>query len=42
MPTEERNRLPVAFLVGIVIVALLVGAAMLYSRYSKRAESEVD
>ena len=42
MPTEERNRLPVAFLVGIVIVALLVGAAMLYSRYSKPAESEDD
>jgi hypothetical protein len=42
MPTEERSRLPVAFLVGIVIVSLLVGAAVLYSRYSKPAESEDD
>src|SRR6266851_4556223 len=40
IPTEERSRLPVAFLVGIVIVALLVGAAVLYSRYAKPAESE--
>jgi hypothetical protein len=35
IPTEERSRLPVAFLVGIVIVALLVGAAVLYSRYAQ-------
>jgi hypothetical protein len=42
MPTEERSRLPVAFLVGIVIVSLLVGAAVLYSRYTKPAESEDD
>ena len=42
MPTEERSRLPVAFLVGIAIVALLVGAAVLYSRYAKPAESEDD
>jgi hypothetical protein len=42
IPTEERSRLPVAFLVGIVIVALLVGAAVLYSRYAKPAESEDD
>jgi hypothetical protein len=42
MPTEERSRLPVAFMVGIVIVALLVGAAMLYSRYAKPPVSEDD
>ena len=42
MPTEERSRLPVAFLVGIVVVALLVGAAVLFSRYSTPAGSEVD
>jgi hypothetical protein len=42
MPTEERSRLPVAFLVGIAIVSLLVGAAVLYSRYAKPAESEDD
>ncbi len=42
IPTEERSRLPVAFLVGIVIVALLVGAAVLYSKYAKPAESEDD
>ena len=40
IPTEERSRLPVAFLIGIVIVGLLVGAAVLYSRYAKPAESE--
>ena len=40
IPAEERSRLPVAFLVGIVIVALLVGAAVLYSRYSQPAVSE--
>jgi hypothetical protein len=42
MPTEERSRLPVAFMVGIAIVALLVGAAVLYSRYAKPAVSEDD
>lgn len=42
IPTEERSRLPVAFLIGIVIVGLLVGAAVLYSRYAAPAESEDD
>jgi hypothetical protein len=42
IPTEERSRLPMAFLVGIVVVALLVGAALLFSKYSKPAESEDD
>jgi hypothetical protein len=42
IPTEERSQLPVAFLVGIVIVSLLVGAAVLYSKYAKPAESEDD
>lgn len=42
MPTEERSRLPVAFMVGIVIVALLVGGALLWSKYSKPAGSEED
>ena len=42
IPTEERSRLPVAFMIGIVIVALLVGAAVLYSRYSTPAKSEED
>jgi hypothetical protein len=42
MPTEERNRLPVAFLVGIVVVGLLVGGAVLLSRYSTPAGSEVE
>jgi hypothetical protein len=40
IPSEERSRLPVAFLAGIVIVGLLVGAALLYSRYSSPADSE--
>ena len=42
IPTEERSRLPVAFMVGIVIVAILVGAAVLYSRYATPAVSEDD
>ena len=42
IPAEERSRLPVAFMAGIVIVSLLVGAAVLYSRYAKPAESEDD
>jgi hypothetical protein len=42
MPSEERSRLPVAFLIGIVIVALLVGAVLLYSKYSTPAGSEVE
>ena len=42
MPTEERSRLPVAFLVGIVVVALLIGGAVLLSRYSTPADSEVE
>lgn len=41
IPTEERSRLPIAFLVGIVIVAALVGGAVLWSRYSSPAEPEV-
>jgi hypothetical protein len=42
IPTEERSRLPVAFLIGIVIVAILVSGAMLYSRYAAPAISEDD
>jgi len=42
IPTEERSQLPVAFLVGIVIVSLLVGVAVLVSRYSTPAGSEVE
>ena len=42
MPTEERSRLPVAFMIGIVIVAVLVGVALLVSKYSAPAGSEVD
>ena len=38
IPTAERSRLPVAFGVGLVIVAVLVGAAVLYSRYSTPSE----
>ena len=42
IPKEERSRLPVAFLVGIVIVAVLVSAAVLYSKYAAPAISEDD
>jgi hypothetical protein len=40
IPSEERSRLPVAFLAGIAIVALLVGGAVLLSRYSTPASSQ--
>ena len=42
IPKEERSQLPIAFLVGIVIVALLIGAAFLFSKYSTPAASEDD
>jgi hypothetical protein len=42
MPIEERSRLPVAFMIGIVIVAVLVGVALLVSKYSAPAGSEVE
>jgi hypothetical protein len=34
IPSSERSRLPVAFGAGLVIVAILVGAAVLFNRYS--------
>ena len=40
IPSAERSRLPVAFVIGLVIVALLVGAAVLFSRYSTPAGPE--
>ena len=40
IPSEERSRLPVAFIVGLVIVAILVGGAVLLSRYSSPAGPE--
>ena len=42
IPQAERSRLPVAFLVGIAIVAVLVGGAVLYSRYSTPDDSQVE
>ncbi len=39
---EERREFPVTFLVGIVIVLLLVGGAVLWSRYSAPAADEED
>ena len=39
---EERSRLPVAFLIGLVIVSFLVTGAVLYSRYAAPAGPEVD
>jgi hypothetical protein len=39
--SEERSRLPVAFLAGIVIVVLLTGAAVYLSRYAGPAGPEV-
>ena len=40
IPSEERSRLPLAFLAGIVIVALLVGGAVLLGRYGGPSDSE--
>jgi len=34
IPSAERSRLPAAFAAGLVIVTLLIGAAVLFSRYS--------
>ena len=39
---EERSRLPIAFLIGIAIVAVLVTGAVVYSRYASPAGSEID
>jgi hypothetical protein len=38
--SEERSRLPATFLVGIVIVLLLIGGAVLWSRYVVPAANE--
>jgi hypothetical protein len=40
IPSEERSRIPVAFLVGIVIVAILVGGAVVLSRFSSPSTPE--
>ena len=37
IPTEERSRLPVAFLAGIVVVSLLIGGAVLINHFSTPA-----
>jgi hypothetical protein len=42
IPVEERSRLPIAFLIGLVIVALLVTGAVVYSRYAAPAASDED
>ncbi len=42
IPQEERSGLPIAFLIGIVIVALLVTGAVMYSRYATTAETDED
>jgi hypothetical protein len=41
IPSEERSRLPIAFLAGLVIVTLLTGGAVLFSRYSTPSGPEV-
>ena len=40
--SEERSRIPVPFLVGIVIVLILVGGAVFLSRYSAPAGPVVE
>ena len=40
IPSEERSRLPVAFLIGLGIVSLLVAGAVVFSKYSVPADSE--
>lgn len=37
IPTEERSRLPVAFLAGIAVVSLLIGTAVLINHFSTPA-----
>jgi hypothetical protein len=37
IPSEERSRLPMAFVAGLVIVTILLGAAVLLSRYTSPA-----
>jgi len=39
---EERKEFPVTFLIGIVIVLLLIGGAVLWSRYSVPVANEED
>ena len=39
---DERREFPVTFLIGIVIVLLLIGGAVMWSRYSVPAASEDD
>ncbi len=41
IPSAERSRLPVAFGAGLVIVTLLIGGAVLLSRYSTPSGPEV-
>jgi hypothetical protein len=40
--TEERSRVPIAFMAGIGIVALLIGAAILVNHFSTPAGPQVD
>ncbi len=42
IPSEERSRLPMTFLVGIGIVLILIGGAVLFSRFSTPAVPEED
>jgi hypothetical protein len=42
IPQAERSRLPLAFLIGIVIVAVLVTGAVLYSRYAVPSISDIE
>ena len=42
IPSAERSRLPVAFAAGLVIVTLLIGAAVLLSRFSTASGPDVE
>ena len=37
LPTQERSRLPVAFLIGVIVVGLLVAGTVVLSKYSGSA-----
>lgn len=39
IPTEERSRLPVAFLAGLAVVALLIGIALVINHYSNASST---
>jgi hypothetical protein len=42
IPQAERSRIPITFVVGIAIVAVLVTGAVMYSRYATPDDSQIE